>query len=74
MGVLKSYFAHIVLYGVLALLAQVTLWAWTTDYRLRWPLAAAAVLETGRDAEAGRRAGVSSPILGATAGDLFLWT
>jgi VanZ family protein len=42
LGVLRSYAAHIVLYGVLASLAQASLWAWKPDYRIRWALAAAA--------------------------------
>lgn len=42
LGVLRSYAAHIVLYGVLASLAQASLWGWKSDYRFRWVLAAAA--------------------------------
>lgn len=42
LGVLRSYAAHIVLYGVLASLAQASLWAGKPDYRIRWALAAAA--------------------------------
>jgi len=42
LGVLRSYVAHIVMYGVLASLAQASLWGWKPDYRLRWALAAAA--------------------------------
>jgi VanZ family protein len=42
LGVLRSYAAHAVLYGVLAALAQMSLWGWKPDYRLRWALAAAA--------------------------------
>ena len=42
LGVLRSYAAHIVLYGILAFLAQVSLWAWKPDYRIRWALVAAA--------------------------------
>ena len=42
LGVLRSYAAHVVLYGVLASLAQASLWGWKPDYRLRWALAAAA--------------------------------
>ena len=41
LGVLRSYAAHIVLYGVLASLAQASLWAGKPDYRIRWALAAA---------------------------------
>ena len=41
LGVLRSYAAHIVLYGILASLAQASLWAWEPDYRFRWVLAAA---------------------------------
>ena len=42
LGVLRSYAAHAVLYGVLASLAQMSLWGWKTDFRLGWGLAAAA--------------------------------
>ena len=42
LGTLRSYAAHIVLYGVLAALAQASLWGWKSDYRLRWVWAAAA--------------------------------
>ena len=42
LGALRSYVAHIVLNGVLATLAQASLWGWNSDYRLRWALAAAA--------------------------------
>ena len=41
LGVLRSYAAHIVLYGILASLAQASLWGWKPDYRFRWVLAAA---------------------------------
>ena len=41
LGGLRSYAAHIVLYGILASLAQASLWAWKPDYRFRWVLAAA---------------------------------
>lgn len=41
LGVLRSYAAHIVLYGVLASLAQASLWGWRPDFRFRWVLAAA---------------------------------
>ena len=40
LGVLRSYAAHIVLYGVLAALAQASIWGWKPDYRFRWVLAA----------------------------------
>ena len=40
LGVLRSYAAHIVLYGVLAALAQESIWGWKPDYRFRWVLAA----------------------------------
>ena len=39
---LRSYAAHVVLYGILASLVQASLWGWKPDYRLRWTLAAAA--------------------------------
>ena len=42
LGVLRSYAAHAVLYGVLASLIQASLWGWKSDYRIRWALAAAA--------------------------------
>ena len=42
LGVLRSYAAHIVLYGVLASLAQASLWGWKSDHRFRWVLAATA--------------------------------
>jgi VanZ family protein len=42
LGVLRSYAAHVVLYGVLASLAQASWWGWRPDYRLRWAFAAAA--------------------------------
>ena len=41
LGGLGRYAAHIVLYGILASLAQASLWAWKPDYRFRWVLAAA---------------------------------
>ena len=40
LGVLRSYAAHIFLYGILASLAQASLWGWKSDYRFRWVLAA----------------------------------
>ena len=42
LGMLRSYAAHVVLYGILASLVQASLWGWKPDYRLRWTLAAAA--------------------------------
>lgn len=41
LGVLRSYAARIVLYGVLAALTQFSLWRWRLDYGLRWALVAA---------------------------------
>ena len=41
LGVLRSYTAHIVLYGILASLVQASFWGWKPDYRLRWAFAAA---------------------------------
>ena len=43
LGVLRSYLAHLVLYGVLASLVQGSLWSWkpAPGYRLWWVLAAA---------------------------------
>ena len=43
LGVLRSYAAHVILYGVLAFLVQASLWGWISDYRLRWALVAAAI-------------------------------
>ena len=43
LGMLRSYAAHVVLYGILASLVQASLWGWKPDYRLRWTLAAAAL-------------------------------
>ncbi len=45
LGVARSYLAHLALYGVLATMVQMNLWAWTNAgmYRLRWALLAAAL-------------------------------
>ena len=45
LGVARSYLAHLVLYGVLATMVLMNLWAWTHAgmYRLRWALLAAAL-------------------------------
>ena len=37
---LRSYAAHLFLYGVLASLVLANVWGWKSDYRLRWALAA----------------------------------
>lgn len=44
LGALRSYAAHLVLYGVLASLVQASLWSWkpAASYQLWWVLAAAA--------------------------------
>lgn len=44
LGVLRSYAAHLVLYGVLASLIQTSIWGWksSTGYQVRWALFAAA--------------------------------
>ena len=42
LGALRSYLAHVVLFGVLASLTLLLLWSWKTAVHLRWPLAAAA--------------------------------
>ena len=41
LGVVRSYAAHVVLYGVLSSLVLASLWAWRSDYRIRWAIAAA---------------------------------
>ena len=41
LGDLRSYAAHIVLYGVLAALIQVALWGWSLELQLRWVIVAA---------------------------------
>ena len=40
LGMLRSYAAHVVLYGILASLVQASLWGWKPDYRHvgHWPL------------------------------------
>ena len=44
LGVLRSYAAHLVLYGILASLVQASIRSWTpaSSYQLRWVLAVAA--------------------------------
>ena len=39
---LRSYIAHLALFGVLASLAQAFLWGWNSGYKLRWALCAVA--------------------------------
>jgi len=41
LGDVRSYAAHIVLYGVLAALIQTSLWGWKFGYQLRWAIVAA---------------------------------
>jgi VanZ family protein len=45
LGKLRSVLGHLVLYGVLAFLLQISLWGWksNTAYQLRWALAMAAL-------------------------------
>lgn len=72
LGVLRSYAAHIVLYGVLAILAQISLWGWKPDYRLRWALAAAAfsalygISDEYHQSVAGRTGSVADVIVNAS--------
>ena len=83
LGVLRSYAAHIVLYGVLASLAQATLWGWKSDFRFRWVLAAAAFStlygisdEYHQSLVDGRSASVVDVLvnaLGALAASVSLW-
>ncbi len=50
LGTLRSYAAHLVLYGVLASLVQMSLWGWKSavGYQVRWALTAAAGTSTRR--------------------------
>ena len=83
LGVLRSYLAHAVIYGVLASLAQASLWRWSPDYRLRWVLAAAAFAtiygisdEYHQSLVLGRSSSISDAIvnsLGATTAAAILW-
>ena len=82
LGVLRSYAAHIVLYGVLASLAQASLWAGKPDYRIRWALAAAAfsvlygISDEYHQSLVGRSGSIADVIvnvLGATAAVAGLW-
>lgn len=41
LGDIRSYAAHVVLYGVLAALIQASMWGWKSGYQLRWAVAAA---------------------------------
>ena len=41
LGDIRSYAAHIVLYGVLAALIQASIWGWKYGYQLRWAAVAA---------------------------------
>ena len=41
LGDLRSYVAHLVLFGVLASLTQALLWGWRWAYQLRWAVCAA---------------------------------
>ena len=43
LGDIRSYVAHVVLYGVLAALIQGSLWGWNLGYQLRWAVLAAVV-------------------------------
>ena len=42
LGELRSYVAHVFLFGVLASLILAFLWGWKSGYQLRWALSAAA--------------------------------
>ncbi|MCH7721363.1 MAG: VanZ family protein [Planctomycetes bacterium] len=83
LGVLRSYAAHVVLYGVLACLLQASLWRWKPDYRPRWLFAAAAFAalygisdEYHQSFVMGRYASIFDVVvnaLGAVAASASLW-
>ena len=82
LGALRSYAAHIVLYGVLAALAQASLWGWKPDYRFRWVLAAAiftavyGISDEYHQSLVGRTGSVADVIvntIGASAAATSLW-
>ena len=82
LGALRSYAAHIVLYGVLASLTQAGLWVWKSDYRFRWTLAAAAfsalygISDEYHQSLTGRSGSLDDIVVnafGATGGAACLW-
>ena len=82
LGVLRSYAAHVVLYGVLASLVQASLWAWKSDYRFRWVLTAAAfsalywISDEYHQSLVGRSGSIADVIVnafGATGAAASLW-
>ena len=85
LGVLRSYAAHLVLYGILASLVQASIRSWTpvAGYQIRWVLAAAAFAtlygvsdEYHQSLVSGRYASILDMLVngvGATMAALSLW-